>query len=228
MVGLLRHLSIAATLSAGLAAPALADSKPAGLQTHVAYLSEDSGNLTDRLRGDLATDVVWTEADDVPVLAYSGIDTPAQLAAFLTAKLPGLDPALLAPGRAVALSLALVPKAAGTELRLMLSDPHQTGQTGITLALGPDLPAGTDVLLNDGASGLCRGQFVLSHDAPRDDAVRIFTALSTARGYRLTDASDATMSFFIGNRPECSFFMYIQPDPETPSRSVIAVRYLED
>lgn len=228
MIGLLRHLSIAAALSACLSVPALAEGKPAGLLTHVAYLAEDTVNLTARLRGELATDVVWTDADDVPVLAYSGIDTPARLADFLTARFPGLDPALLAPDRAVALSLALVPKVGGTELRLMLSDPNQTGQTGIAVALGPDLPAGTDVLLNDGAAGLCRGQFVLSHDAPQDDTVRTFTALSTARGYSLTDASDATMSFFIGNRPECSFFMYIQPDPETPSRSVIAVRYLED
>jgi len=228
MTRLLRQISIAVTLSVCLAAPALAEAKPAGLQTHVAHLAEDTTNLAARLKRDLAAHVVWTTSDDVPVLGYTGIDTPVTLASFLIAAIPELDPALLAPDRAIVLSLALVPQAAGTELRLMLSDPNQTGQTGIAVALGPDLPAGTDVLLNDGAAGLCRGQFVLSYDAPQDDAVQTFTALSTARGYSLTDASDTTTSFFIGNRPECSFFMYIQPDPETPSRSVIAVRYLED
>lgn len=155
------------------------------------------------------------------MLAYAGSQTPAALTAFLTAHLPDLAPAALATGTPVSLSVALTNADPGTKLRLlMLGDGPATPLAG--------LPEGAEILLNDGFDGSCKGQIVLSQTGSQKVVAAAYRAWAEGAGFRLDEAPDQTLSFFVGQRPACLIFLYIEPDTEAPDRMSVVVRYVEE
>jgi len=89
-------------------------------------------------------------------------------------------------------------------------------------------PAGAEVLWQDGAPDACAGEVILSEDMPLTAATRTHADRLAGEGFMLTDLSDASVSFFVGQRPGCAVALYLERDADTDGRSTVIVRYLEE
>lgn len=201
---------------------------PGPLKTFVAEIGQPPKIVAARLNADLGGTLDVIDEGGALLVAYAGTDIPDPLRRFVLMRLPQIEAGLLAPGAEVNLSLAFVPAGTGTMMRVMLSAPALAEPGALTATLGPSLPKGASVLMNDGATGGCTGQVILSQPAPPAEAAPLYVDLMTRQGFEITDASDASTSFFVGQRQDCAFFLYVQPDPAAASRSTVIVKFLEE
>lgn len=207
---------VAIVLASLLASPCVAQGN---LKTHTVEIGQRPEAVIARLATELNPDMRFLELNDGFVLSYAGMDLPPALRAFLTQTILDLDPTAFNEDKMVNISVALVPIQSGTQVRLMMMGQESTATA---------LPQGAEVLLAESVPAACSGQMVLSHAGGVPENTQTYVSWAKAAGFKLTDASDASLSFFIGYRPNCSIFIYIQPDPEEQNRSTVVVRYLED
>ncbi|OYX42615.1 MAG: hypothetical protein B7Z02_11515 [Rhodobacterales bacterium 32-67-9] len=224
----LRHGLIGAAALFLLPIGAVGQTLPGPLRTFVTDVDQPPKIVAARLSADLGGALDLVDEGGVLMMAYAGNEIPDPLRRFVLAAVPEIDAALLAPGAEVNLSLALVPAETGTQMRVMLSSPALADPGALVTALGPELPKGASVLMNDGATGGCAGQVILSQPAPPAETAPLYVELMTRQGFKITDASDASTSFFVGQRQDCALFLYVQPDPAAASRSTVIVKYLEE
>lgn len=151
------------------------------------------------------------------MLSYAGRFTPAPLKAFLEAVFPGLEKRVLEPGRAVTLSLVLSDVEGVTDISLMV-------MATFTQAGAPMLE-GAQVLLDGTGASPCQGQLILSHDMSVEETTEAYIAHLEEEGYRFAEQDPREMSFFIGQAPDCTIGLYVEPDD---SRTIVVIRYLED
>lgn len=224
----LRHDLISTAALFLLPIGAIGQTLPGPLRTFVTEVEQAPKIVAARLNADLGGALDVIDEGGALMMAYAGNEIPDPLRRFVLAALPEIDADLLAPGAEVNLSLAFVPAGAGTQMRVMLSSPALAHPGALVTALGPELPKGASVLMNDGATGGCAGQVILSQPAPPSEAAPLYVGLMTRQGFEITDASDANTSFFVGQRQDCALFLYVQSDPAAASRSTVIVKYLEE
>ncbi|MEM9707643.1 MAG: hypothetical protein AAF871_02540 [Pseudomonadota bacterium] len=183
------------------------------------YSAETATALVDvvtALRARMPENVVIAEGGRGAMLTYTGNALHPNLAGFLSSAFENLDPEILKPGRAMSLTMSFTDLSPGTGMSLMvlarLSPPELP------------LPKGGYVIL-DGLTGPCRGQIVLRHTAPQDKAAELYRSSLEDNGFAFEDPDPQGMSFFIGNAPDCSVGLYVQPDT---TGSLIVIRYLEE
>ncbi|WP_347313412.1 hypothetical protein [Defluviimonas sp. SAOS-178_SWC] len=231
MVSVLRALRarlFGATTLLLLPIGAASQTLPGPLKTFVTEIGQPPKVVAARLSADLGGALDIVEESGAFLMAYAGNEIPDPLRRFVLTALPQIDPERLAPGAEVNLSLAFMPAGAGTTMRVMVSSPALADPGALTTALGPTLPKGASVLMNDGAAGGCAGQVILSQPAPPAEAAPLYVDLMTRQGFEITDASDASTSFFVGQRQDCALFLYVQPDPAEASQSTVIVKFLEE
>lgn len=155
-------------------------------------------------------DVRIDARDDAIIVSYTGLELPEPLAEFLTAAFPDLGRETLATWSPANISMAFLPDGSGTHIRLMVQ--------GL-----PD----RSVLLDE-RSGTCSGQVVLAHPGSADAATQDHLQQIRADGFEMLSDPSGTASFFIGYRPGCSVFLYVEPEPAGMTGSTVVLRYLED
>ena len=223
-------LVAAVALMLSVATPATASSPPvAGFQTYTETLPVAPTEALAALRAALPEDYPVTERPDGTVfVAYSGVEMPGGLAAFLTDSLDTLDPAQFAPGAFVNVSIALQPTPGGTALRLMMPGGSVADTpAAFRQAFGGNLPATASILMNE-EGGDCSGQIVLSESVAPDMAARTYAARLEAQGFTVTGTPEPDGTLLMAEAGACAVFVFIQPDRDVPTRSTIVVRYLED
>lgn len=213
-----RRLTAAIFLSLVLPLPASAQTQV--MQTYVATLPPSPEELAQTLTAS-SDNLTMSRQNGVVMLTFVGGSVPSKLADLLTDALPELGKDAFQSSQSANFSIALIPSGGGSQLRLMMFQPRSESP-------GIELPAGSEIMINDGHGADCAGQIVASYPRDADAAVLAYSDWLTAEGYNVIDSSDASTSFFIGNKTGCSVFVYIQPDPETQQRSTVVVRYLED
>ena len=230
LFSLIRVICLLGALTVSVPAGAMAQTLPGPLKTFIVQMSEPPEDVAQTLQALLGTEVQMVEAEGIQLISFSGLNIPPALQDFVLTTVPEIDKDLLAPGSPANISMALVPDQTGfgTEIRLMISSPKLAEPDALRLAMGADLPPGAEVLMNDGVTGGCAGQVILSHPGPPALAAPLYLERIKAQGFEITDASDPNLSFFIGQRQDCALFVYVQPDPAATSRSTVIVRYLED
>lgn len=192
------------------------------LQTFTSTVPDTPADIAAEFEG-VSEDLTISDQDGTLYIAYSGLETPDKLSRFLLDAFPDVPAEPFQKGHAANLSLALVPQDSGTEMRLMMFLPPLPDAEPVE-----GLPNGAGILINDGYDNACSGQVVYSYDQPEATALTTFTAWLSEDGFDVQNASDDTTSFFIGNKPGCSVFAYIQPDPDIETHSMVVIRYLED
>lgn len=215
---LLRNMTAAIFFSLTLPLPASCQTQV--MHTHVATLASSPEEVAQSLSTS-TDDLAINRQGDLVMLAYAGNSVPSDLVSLLTSAFPELDKTVFRPGQSINFSVALIPVGSGTQLRLMMFQAQDESSV-------VELPAGSEMLINDGYAGDCTGQIVASYSGSASTAIPVYSEWLTAEGFEVADTSDASTSFFIGNKTGCSVFVYIQPDPEAQQRSTVVVRYLED
>lgn len=223
-----RAACLGAALAVALPFAAMGEALPGPIKTFVADLHDVPAVVAARLNADLGGAIDVVDADGALLMSYAGLDLPDPLRDFVLSAAPELDAAVLKPGAPVNISLAFVPADTGTQLRLMVSAPSLAEPLALEPALGGSLPEDAAVLMNDGATGGCAGQVILSQPGTPEVAAPLYLDLMKAQGFEITDASDPSTSFFIGQRQDCSLFLYVERDPMADDRSTVIVNYLEE
>lgn len=205
-------------------------SLPGPLQTHVAAVFQSPDQVLRMLRPTLPPEVKLYSQEGATLLNYAGDTTPPELLTFLKNTVSDLDLRIVSPPEIVNLSIALTasPAGHGSEVRVMVSSSALKQDTLVHAALGASLPDGASVLMNEGNGRPCNGQIVLSQSGAPADVSDIYVARLETQGFDVFDASNETTSFFVGQQPDCSIFLYIQPDTTSPERSMVVLRYLEE
>jgi type II secretory pathway pseudopilin PulG len=213
-------LAVAATLAAPF--PAAAD---AAFQSYSVASDESAEAIAARLAEALGDAAAITAREGVHYVDYSGFGFPAALRALVADQLDPSVAALLAPGLPVNASLAILPAGEGSELRLMLATAD-VDDPGSFLAPGGDgVPVGATLLMGGGGVQTCTGQLVLSQPDPVAEAADLYAGSLAAQGFEMADLSDGETSFFVGHRPGCSLFLYLQADPEGEPRSTVVINF---
>lgn len=211
---------LTATIFLSLVLPLPSSAQTQVMQTYVATLPPSPEKLAQTLTAS-SDDLTMSNQNGVVMLAYAGGAVPSKLADILIDALPELGKDAFQSSQSTNFSIALIPSGSGSQIRLMMFQPQSESPS-------IKLPAGSEILINDGHGADCAGQIVASYPRDADAAVLAYSEWLVAEGYNVIDSSNASTSFFIGNKTGCSVFVYIQPDPEAQQRSTVVVRYLED
>lgn len=219
---LLPALVLAAALSAHAAPDAAADPS---FRTYTLTLDEPPQALAARLMSDLDGTAQMTSKDGVLYIDYAGLSFPDPLRDLVAAQLDPTVASLLAPGLPVNASLAILPSDAGSELRLVIAMPNPEDPDSFIAPGGNGLPDGATLLMGGGGIDACTGQLVLAQPEPVDRAADLYAGALAAQGFDLSDLSDEKTSFFVGHRPGCTLFLYLQPDPTAPTRTTVVINF---
>ncbi|MEM6388931.1 MAG: hypothetical protein AAF825_03740 [Pseudomonadota bacterium] len=172
--------------------------------------------ITRALGQGMGPDVVITPGAGSTLVSYTGQSLPPGLAAFLAQGLPQLDPAMIAPGQAVQLSLVLTEQDAGTEIALMLIGRFEVQ--------GAPVLSGGQVVLDGLGPEPCTGQLIVQHDQPPAPIAARYQEALEQDGFTFEDAQDDT-SFFIGSRTGCEVALYVQGEE---GGTTAVIRYLNE
>ena len=199
-----------------LASPVAA--KPTeSLRQYTAETSTDVSRIVETLSQRLPESVALLELGGEVALSYTGNATPPALSGFLETAFQDLDPAVIAMGQTVSLTLTLANTDAGTIMSLMLMARFPSG--------GQPIMDGAVVMLDGRGAGTCAGQLVLQQPALPEAAAPAYVEHLENEGFAFEPYDPQETSFFIGHRPGCALALYLQEDQ---GASLIVIRYLED
>lgn len=182
-----------------------------------AQTATPAAELARNLDARLPEAVTMVQTEGQFALSYTGNATPETLVRFADAAFERFDPAMLAPGRTVSLTLSGAVYGDTTALSLMI----------LARFAGPQapVPPGAVVVLDGTGPGACEGQLVLQFPGPRKEARPAMLAHMEQAGFAFPDADPDETSFFIGQAPGCAAAVYLEPNGKT---TLIVLRYLED
>ena len=200
-----------------MAFPLAASEGKESLRQYAASTTTEMSAIVDQLSVQVPASVVILETGEQVLFSYTGNATPPGLSHFLTSAFEGLDPAFIAMGQTVSLTVTLAEDESGTAMGLML--------LGRFTSTDSPLLDGATVLVDGRGTGRCDGQLILQQQMPRKEAAQAYRELFEARGFAFPDASPQETSFFIGYQQDCELALYLQ---EQEGASLIVIRYLEN
>lgn len=211
---------IAAALIAAQPAPAQ-DATPALFS---AVAEGPAGDVAARFERLFPPEIERSTMSGVRVFSYfgEGAEVPETFLAALVRQFPDFDATALRDAGEVSLGLSVYsPDAKDTALQLMVGAGVPVRQAR---AQAP-VPEGAVILMDDGDPGGCSGQRILTQSASRDESADIHLAALEAEGFEIS-APPGETSFFVGQRPGCAIFLYVEED--TDNRSTVILRYVSD
>lgn len=187
-----------------------------------AQVPANADTVIQELQRQLPNSVLIAEGAAEAMLTYSGLSTPPALASFLIATFPTLSWDVVAPGKAIVVSLTISDGAEGGHVTALIN--------GSFPAIMPDfaLPIETDILMETDMPGSCAGQKILSHPQDMATTADIFQNLLKNQGFHPEPNSPQDVSFFIGRSDSCSAILYLQADPDADDTTLVVLRLLED
>ena len=75
--------------------------------------------------------------------------------------------------------------------------------------------------MEDGSPALCTGQRILAQSAAPEAAANIHLAALESSGFEMAPPPPGETSFFVGQRPGCAIFLYVEGDPDDENRSTV-------
>lgn len=197
------------------------------LETQIAQMPVAPDAFAAELRDHLPLAKITPMTDGRIEIGYTGPVSPG-FQMFLAENAPSIQPFGLLPGAPVSLSMMLSPVGGGTELRLMTQSQYDPQKVSVfETAFGTALPEGAKVLSQEGVPDTCTNMLVYQDTTDVTATQANLQALLDAQGVPHVDNADGTGTLLMGETPKCGIFVYIQPDPEAPTHSLVVVRLME-
>ena len=157
--------------------------------------------------------------DQGATLSYTGLSTPRPLISFLTATFPDLATSALGPNQPVIIGVDI---SANSLITAMINASFPADASSL------QLPPNAQVLMQTDGAGECTSQQVIAHPSDIATAAEAYKTVLTNQGFTLDQSAPEEVSYFIGRSDSCSAILYLRPDPDDETATLVVLRLLED